>query len=169
MKIARTIAVASILALSAACASTPDYRQAASDRSQGYSETQLEQNRYAVTYRLKNDDARKARKLALRRAAALTLERGFDTFELVSQSSDAQTEREVDRGRVGPERVYTRDCGLLGCTTSVQQVPGDPFGDEIARERNEIAVTLEIIMSNKDAAVSPALYDASEVYANLSD
>ena len=152
----------------AACASAPDYREASSDRGSGYSESRIETNRYIVSYRLNSNDYTRARELALRRAAELTLESGFDTFELVTESSDRETERERHIDRPGPDRIVDRDCGILGCTTTVREVPRDPFADDFETERSTVTATLEIIMSDKDANVSPSLYDASEVFASLS-
>lgn len=156
------------LVMLAGCASAPDYREATSQRGSGYAESRIETNRYAVSYRLNNDDYSRARELAMRRAAELTLESGFDTFELVTESSSRETER--DRyADTSPDRVIERDCGLLGCATTVRNAPGDPFGDGFETERNTVIATLEIVMSDKDPNVSPSLYDASEVFANLSD
>jgi hypothetical protein len=157
------------LVVLAACASTPDYREATSQRGPGYAEARIESNRYSVSYRLNNDDYNRARELAMRRAAELTLESGFDTFELVTESSSQETERDRYDRTSGPDRVLERDCGLLGCTTSVRNAPGDPFGDAFDTERSTVTATLEIVLSDKDANVSPSLYDASEVFANLSN
>lgn len=157
------------LILMTACASMPEYREAANQRSAGYSETRIESNRYSVSYRLNNDDYGRARELAMRRAAELTLESGFGTFELVTESSSESTERDHYDLTAGPDRVIERDCGLLGCATTVRNAPGDPFGDGFKAQRNTVTATLEIVMSDKDANVSPSLYDASEVFANLID
>lgn len=153
----------------AACASVPDYRQAPNQRAPGYYDTIIENNRYAVSYRLNSRDYVQARELALRRAAELTLESGFDTFELVTESSSRETERERHTGAAGPDRVVQRNCGLLGCATSVHDAPRDPFASDIETEYNTVTATLEILMSDKDPNVSPSLYDASEVFSNLSE
>ncbi len=169
MKLFKSTLLAGSLALLCACASTPEYRVAGSDRAAGYSQIQIETNRYRVNYRLNERDQAKAQSLALRRAAELTLENGYDTFELVSQSSDSETERDRYTNAAAPDRVVQRNCGLLGCSTSVSAAPRDPFSDShIERDRNSVTVTLEIIMSDKEPGVSPSLYDASEVFANLS-
>lgn len=153
----------------AACASVPDYRQASSQREPGYYDTRIENNRYAVSYRLNSSDYALARELALRRAAELTLESGFDTFELVTESSSRETERDRSTGAAAPDRAVKSNCGLLGCTTSVRDAPRDPFASDIETERNTVTATLEIHMSDKDPNVSPSLYDASEVFSNLSE
>lgn len=164
----KDILLVTSLVIFSACASAPDYRPASGSRSAGYSETQIESNRYRVSYRLNDNDYTRAQSLAMRRAAELTLESGYDTFELVSQSSDRELERERVGRTTGPDRVVQRNCGLLGCSTTTSPVPRDPFDDGFERDRASVMIALEIIMSDKDAAVSPSLYDASEVFANLS-
>ena len=147
-----------------ACASAPDYAPASSARSAGYSETQIEQDRYLVSYRSKDRDTSEARRNALLRAAELTLQNGYDTFELVSQEANSETDRRLEPRYAGPDYVTTRSCGLIGCTERVTPVaPRDPFPTEVRRD--ETLVQLEIIMSDKDASVSPSLYDASEVWS----
>lgn len=168
MKQFKMIILLGSAALMAACASAPDYRAASNAIGPGYSETPIESDRYRLSYHLNRDDAAKAQELALRRAAELTLEKGYDTFELVSQATDVQTERDRSVRGSGSDTVVQRNCGLLGCSTSVARVPADPFYSDIERQRSEVTVTLEIIMSDKDASVSPSLYDAAEVFANLS-
>lgn len=150
--------------LLSACASAPDYAPASSARAAGYSETQIEPNRYLVSYRSKDRDIEEARRHALMRSAELTLMNGFDTFELVSQSINSDTDRRREPRYTGPDYVTTRSCGLLSCTKSVMPVPARP-GFESEIRRDETLVQLEIVMSNKDASVSPSLYNASEVWS----
>ena len=140
--------------LLSACASAPDYAPASSARSAGYSETQIEQDRYLVSYRSKDRDTSEARRNALLRA----------TFERVSQEANSETDRRLEPRYAGPDYVTTRSCGLIGCTERVTPVaPRAPFPTETRRD--ETLVQLEIIMSDKDASVSPSLYDASEVWS----
>ncbi|MBB34952.1 MAG: hypothetical protein CME88_02085 [Hirschia sp.] len=106
-----------------ACASSPQYREAPHSGAPGYSETRIESQRYNVSYQSRSADTENTRTLALRRAAELTLENGFDTFELVDQSIDRERIRRDSDSWVTNERVVTRDCGLLGCTTNVRNQP----------------------------------------------
>jgi len=162
----QTIAFAASFAL-AACASVADYREAPSAKASGYSEQVIEKDRYRVQYRLASDDSAKARDYALLRAAELTLEKGYSTFEIVSQATETR-EKEHSVVETGLERDYalTRECGLLTCRTAT--VPVYTRGEiEATTERGEVLVNLEIQVSNKEASVSPSLYDASEVISNL--
>lgn len=150
--------------LLSACVSPPDYAPARSAKSAGYSETQIEQDRYLVSYRSKNRDIAEARRNALLRAAELTLQNGYDTFELVSQETISETDHHLEPRYMGPDYVTTRSCGLIGCTERVTPIASrDPFPTKT--RRNEALVQLEIIMSDKDASVSPSLYDASEIWS----
>ena len=160
------IALSAALVLGA-CASTPDYSEARSETSSGYSETQLEENRYLVRYLIRDDDIEEARLLAMRRAAELTLINGYATFELVSQIGHSERDRDLRSGAGAYHPVTTRSCGLLGCQTSVHGAAG--YGTGYISEREESTVELEIIMSDLDPNVSPSLYSASEVYSNTED
>ncbi|ANP47839.1 CC0125/CC1285 family lipoprotein [Candidatus Viadribacter manganicus] len=78
-----------------ACASTPagpPYTAAASASSAGYSETQIESNRYFVTYRAPSGaEAARLEDYALLRAAELTLQNGREWFWVDRRSLDQQS------------------------------------------------------------------------------
>jgi hypothetical protein len=77
--------------LLAACASTPSYTPAASDRAAGYSETRVEDNRYFVTYRAPSGaDIALIQDYALLRAADVTLEHGAEWFWVDRRNLDGQ-------------------------------------------------------------------------------
>lgn len=158
---------AAALLIASACASTSPYREAGSASATGYSEQVLEKDRYRVQYRANGGDAGKAQDYALLRAAELTLEKGFSTFEIVSRSAESSTEEKVlADASVGPDYAVSRRCGLLSCTETVHPLP-PTYGSETTIDRKQVVVTLEILLSNKDAAASPSLYSASQVVANL--
>ena len=150
-----------------ACATAPNYREATTEKSTGYSDQAIEKDRYRVQYRLARDDSGKARDYALLRAAELTLEKGYSTFEVISQSSELRTQEFADPDfEFERDVVVTRDCGLLTCrTTTVPVYTRGELGS--AAERADTIVTLEIYLSNKEASISPSLYDASQVVSNL--
>jgi len=155
------------LLFAAACASTPAYREAPSASATGYSEQVVEKDRYRVQYRAVGSDSGKAQDYALLRAAELTLEKGFSTFEIVSRNAEASTEEKMLAGTsMRPDYVVSRNCGLLSCTSAVHPLPPS-FDDETTVSHKEVVVSLEILLSNKDAAANPALYSASQVVANV--
>ena len=163
------IAIASVMLFVGACASSPSYREAASERSFGYSEQVLESDRYRIQYRLNDDHVGRAQDYALLRAAELTMEKGYSTFQVVSQTADVNAD-ERPSSRIGFERDYaiSRSCGLLGCASRATPVTtvGAGFGSTTLRD-DETVVTIEILMSNRNAALDGSYYDASEVAANI--
>jgi hypothetical protein len=83
-----TAAFFAIAAL-AACASTPTYAPAPEAGASGYSETQIESNRYFVTYRARGGaDASLLSDFALLRAAELTLQNGREWFWVDRRTMD---------------------------------------------------------------------------------
>lgn len=155
------------LLLAGACASTSPYREATSASASGYSEQVVETDRYRVQYRMAGRDARAAQDYALLRAAELTLEKGYSTFEIVSRDAETSTEEATfPEPGVRPDYVVSRRCGLLSCTSTAHPLP-PTFEPETTRTQKEVVVVLEVRLSNKDASVSSSLYNASQVVANL--
>jgi hypothetical protein len=74
------------LALMAACATTPVYGPAKSERGEGYLSQQIETGRHRVSYTDK--DPVRARNMALLRAAEITLAEGKDWFEITNQATE---------------------------------------------------------------------------------
>lgn len=153
-----------------ACASGPDYRAANSDRSEGFTEQVIEKDRYRIQYRLDDDHVGKAQDYALLRAAELTMEKGYETFQVVDESADVTSDNRVS-SEFGIEQrtLITRDCGLLGCTTRARPIYGASASLGTTRASDETIVTVEIIMSNLDSSASARHYDASQVAANIRD
>ena len=74
------------LALMAACATTPVYGPAKSERGEGYLSQQIETGRHRVSYT--DRDPVRARNMALLRAAEITLAEGKDWFEITNQATE---------------------------------------------------------------------------------
>jgi hypothetical protein len=75
----------------AACQTTPPYAAATSPNSAGYSEQQIESNRYTVTYRAPGGaDAQTLQNYVLLRAAELTLEHNHDWFWIDGRHLDGR-------------------------------------------------------------------------------
>lgn len=150
-----------------ACASGPDYREARTDRSEGYSQQIIEAGRYRIQYKLDEDHIGKAQDYALLRAAELTMEQGFQTFKVVDETADIdRSDREPVRTSIEREYVVTRDCGLLSCRTTARPTFSRTEIGTIVSD-DETIVTLEIQLSNDDASADPDKYDASQVAANI--
>jgi opacity protein-like surface antigen len=90
-----TLAAAAVaLAACATSSAPPPYAAAASATAAGYSETQIESNRYFVTYRApRGADAAVLQDYALLRAADLTLQNGGEWFWVDRRTTDEETAR----------------------------------------------------------------------------
>ena len=94
-----TFAAAAFALAACATAAPPPYGAATSSTSAGYSETQVETNRYFVTFRAPaGADATRLEDYALLRAAELTLANGRDWFWVDRRTLDGQS----DGRRSGP-------------------------------------------------------------------
>src|SRR5690554_2498711 len=105
--------------LMAACASQPAYR-AADNGGYGYSHRQLTENQYRVHFRSKGDDTGRAMDYAMLRASELTLEKGYDWFDVASRDTlvDRQDSDTLSAtAATGVRYATVQDCGLLSCTT----------------------------------------------------
>jgi hypothetical protein len=156
--------------LAAACANAPAYREASREGAQGYTAQVLERDRYRVSYTGdRHQTAAEVQNLALLRAAELTMEKGGDWFEVVSADTDKDVdvrERFAGRGYT-TGTAYSRDCGLLGCTTRAHPVTV-AHDDYVAEEEIVYDHALEIVIHQgiKPAGKSNA-YNAAETAANL--
>jgi predicted small lipoprotein YifL len=148
----------------AACATTPPaYTPAASASAAGYSETQIEANRYFVTYRAPGAaDAALIEDYALRRAAELTLLNGREWFWV-----DRRTIEDDQGRRSGPSVGVGVGGSSWGGNTGVGVGVGLNFplgGGGGPRAR---AATLEIRFGEGPKPDEPNAYDARAVDANL--
>jgi len=147
----------------AACASTPPpYAAATSPTSAGYSETQIESNRYFVTYRAGGAaDAALLQDYALLRAADLTLQNGREWFWVDRRTLDEQAGY-----RGGPSVGVGIGAGSWGSRSggSVGVGINFPLGGQGQRARS---ATLEIRMGEGAKPDDPNAYDARAVSQNL--
>jgi hypothetical protein len=162
----RKLALAAAFAL-AACATAappPPYTAAASDTSVGYSETQIESDRYFVTYRAPSGaDAALLQDYALLRAADLTLQNGREWFWVDRRTLDQARSRSSGSSigiGVGSGSWGRRSGTSVGVDINV------PLG---ARPTGEIArgATLEVRFGQGSKPDDPNAYNAREVAANL--
>jgi hypothetical protein len=154
----------------AACATTPAYGPAPSNRSAGYSDQRIENDRWRVTYR---GDTRmrsaEVQDFALMRAAEITMNSGAQWFEVLDSDTDADPRRRYSiETDFGTDYVYTRNCSVLGCT--VQAVP---VLTRVERERVDTRTVYEHTMeiragSGPRPGDSSRVYNARDTFANLS-
>jgi hypothetical protein len=157
----RRLVLAAVLLL-AACASAPRYVPAASSTGAGYSEMQVENNRYFVTYRSASSaDPQLLQDFALLRAADVTLEAGRDWFWVDRRQTDAA----ASRGYSGP----SIGVGVGGGSGHFGGGVGLSFpigggGQPAARARS---ATLEIRFGQGVKPDDPNAYDARALSAAL--
>lgn len=156
--------------LLAACASAPVYRPADSDGDVGYRATRLTQNQYRVVFHgNRSTSAEAVRDYALLRAAELTLENGYDWFEVVSADNSTQNrDRLATTTEIVPATRVTRRCGLLGCTTSVAP---DYVGMRVlTREIDDYHTALvEFTMGRGEPRNPERVYDAAALARSIRD
>ena len=142
----------------AACASAPTtYTAAASADDMGYREQRLETERYRVSFRGNSDlKAPQVEDMALRRAAELTLQNGYQWFQVVSRNTD------LAGGRYSPSGPTI---GIGGSTGSFGSGVGVGVGFNFGGDSREYQSTLEILMGRGDKPADPNAYDAQQVLA----
>lgn len=158
----RFILLAAFVAITA-CASAPAYAPALAQGRPGYSEAQVEANRYFVTYRAAGAaDAALIQDFALLRAAELTVQAGRDWFWV-----DRRTLDEQDSARGGPSIGVGIGGGNWGRRSGVGVSVGMNFpigGQSGQRARS---ATLEIRLGEGAKPDDANAYDAHALVANL--
>jgi hypothetical protein len=164
----KSLIAASLSALTlAACASAPVPREAAGAYSEGYTERALSADRYLVSYRMDGADYQRAYDLALWRAAQLSLEKGYPTFEVVDRDSDTDAGARATTSFTTQHGVaYQRSCGLVSCTTYATPTTWSQVELNADGRRPSRVVSLEVIFTRNPADGSPNRYDAVSVVSN---
>lgn len=147
------------LAFLSACATPTLYQPAAAPGAQGYSEMALEDRRYRVSFRSGGDTTLEAsRDLALRRAADLTLEHGYEWFAVTGRISEPAV------GGGGPRFSLGLGGADFGSSSAIGGGVGVGFG---GRSQTGYVTTLEIVMGAGPKPESPDAYDARSVSMSL--
>jgi hypothetical protein len=154
----RHAGLALALALLAGCATPTAYMPAAKPGAMGYSETQIETDRYRITFKTAAGGARYAEDMALRRAAELTLAQGYDWFFVNNRF--AETGRDS-----GPQFSVGGGFGSFGRHSSVGI--GTSVGIPLAGPGPAADASLEIRLGKGPKPQDPAAYDAREIARSL--
>lgn len=153
--------------LAAACATQTPYAPVGESR-YGYSETRIEENRFRVAFTGNSlTDQETVETYLLYRAAELTLQNGYDWFEIVDRDTEA-SRRYVGTGPYPGfarsrfhYRYYHPYYGWYPWY--------DPFWDDYDyREVTRYEADAEVFMGRGEKSDSPSAYDARDVQANLS-
>lgn len=142
----------------AACASAPTkYAPALKSDDMGYREQRLEQERFRVTFRANADlKGPQVEDMALRRAAELTTQNGYDWFTVVTRSTDLVS---------GSYRPSGPTIGVGGSTGSFGSGVGVGLGFNFGGDDRQYESTLEILMGKGPKPSDPNAYDARTVLA----
>ena len=150
-----SLIAASALALGA-CASLAPYGPQQAARGQGFSEQRIESNRFRVTYNGVGAPGPVADR-ALFRAAQLTVDQGYDWFEVTQRWIDGRPD---SAGGVRPSVSIGASSGRYGgwSTSGV----GVGLGFDLSGPQ-PTSTTLEIVMGRGAKPDRPAAYDARRV------
>ena len=140
------VAFATLVAAGCVSSAGPRYERASGPNDFGYYDTRISENRYSVQYRA-DEAGPYAEDFAMRRAAELTLDRGYQWFQVISRSrnfDDRFFDRYEGTRYYGDDRAY-RDRPRYG----------DYDGDSVA--------VLEIVMGYNPPPRGSSIYDARRV------
>lgn len=151
--------------LLSACAGHGDYVPASSS-GLGYGERQLGERHFMISFTARGTDRDKSWRLALRRAAEVTLEQGYDWF--VITQSQVNLERQSAPGQPVPQQRLVRECNLLGCRTHSLVTPGMQSAT-VGEGRRLLETLLEIRLGKGVKPAQEQLFDAAETVAQYQD
>ncbi len=163
---ARLFTLLSCLLL-AACASTgPDYQPADSERDTGYRTTRLADDRYRVAFTADPEASTTARDYALLRAAELTLQKGYDWFEVANRDTAVSGDDDDGGATLSATRQTTTDCGLLGCSSTTRTMPSAGVHTELDSRGRSVS-TVEFVMGEGRVPEGASYYEAREVAVRI--
>ena len=153
----RLLGTLAFLAL-AACASGPTkYGPALKSADMGYREQRLEQERFRVTFRANPDlKGPQVEDMALRRAAELTTQNGYEWFTVVTRNTYLAGGSYTQGGPT---------IGVGGSTGSYGSGLGIGLGFNFGGDDRQYESTLEILMGKGPKPSDPNAYDARTVLA----
>ncbi|WP_286807449.1 MULTISPECIES: CC0125/CC1285 family lipoprotein [unclassified Marinimicrobium] len=158
--------LALMMALLISACAAPEVYQPASDGGYGYRESQIADNRYRVSFKMRGDTQFEAMDYALLRAAELTLMADHDWFVVVDRQMDGEKRESGSKLGASRTREWERSCGLLGCSTRSR--PSTTYSAEIrSGDRAESEVILEIRLGKGVRPTEGDSYDALEVRETL--
>ena len=167
----------------AACATATPYQPigyGGSSASGGFSEQQIERNRFRVTFAGNSLTSReRVETYLLFRSAELTLQNGHRYFQTIERETERDRRVYAEPSLIGPPwgygrwspfyRPHWRYYGGRFGWRSWSPFYGDPFwGDTVDyRTVDRFEATAEILMLDAAAPNDPKVFDAQEVVANL--
>lgn len=167
-KLRQMMSLTFVVLLLTACASQPVYR-AAGSTGYGYTDRQLTEDQFRIHFRGRGDNTGRAMDFAMLRASELTLEKGFDWFDVASRDTlvDSVPVQPSATNTVGVSYATVQDCGLPTCSTYYRPVPQYQTSTSPGNQRREVEVIMEIRMGKGIRPSNQPSYDAKEMYSRL--
>lgn len=147
------------LALAGCAASGPPLYSAADKDGFGYSERQIESDRYQIVYRgSAGMQPNVVQNYGLRRAAELSLTNGYDWFHVVTRQMVKDQRGGVDLGLGVGTGSYGRHTGVgVGVGTDIGRVGAKDY----------VTLTMEVIMGHGKRPEGGDVYVAADVLRSL--
>ena len=151
-----------------ACSSQPEYRRA-NGSGFGYTEQQISEDQYRINFKARGDDTGQATDFAMLRASELTIEKGYDWFDIASRETLVNREQVTPAVQTGFDSGsgIVQDCGLLTCRTYQRPTRQFHTSMHLGDSRSEVEVNMEIRMGTGVRPSNTQSYDALEVFRNL--
>lgn len=157
----------------ASCATQTPYKPAEKRGEEGYTETRLGENRYRITFvGNTTTPAETVKDYALLRAAELTLQEGYEWFQIMERDNDKKVSSFTSGGSAfsvpSQTSVYQR-CGLVRCQTVVAHSPGFSTGLGVSTTSTSEAYSyaLEVYMGKSPMPKNAEAYEARELATTL--
>jgi hypothetical protein len=152
----KRLLLAAFAALALAACATPKtiYGPAATTNDAGYRQVRIEQDRYRVSFRANADlRGQQVEDLALRRAAEITTQDGYQWFRVV----DRRTEQVAGRDKGGTS------VGVGGSTGSFGSGVGVGVGFDLSPDSRQYETTMEILLGRGVKPSDANAYDAQAI------
>jgi hypothetical protein len=163
----RKIFIISAALLLVACASTtPNYQQASSEGAPGYYENQITENRYRVTFTSRSSNQDIAKDFALLRAAELTMQKGYDWFQVADRDTNVTQRNSSGAGGhvgVSHQTATVTNCGLLSCSSTTRPVGAAHVHADTSPGRDRVTASVEFVMGKGELPDGATYYSAQDV------
>lgn len=156
----KRIAISALLLALTACVSPPTvYGPATTADTMGWRQTKIETDRYRVSFRANPDlKAQQVEDLALRRAAEITLQDGYEWFRVVTRNTEL----------VGGRPNGGTSVGVGGSSGSFGSGVGVGIGLDLSPDTRKYETAMEILLGRGAKPADTDAYEARAVLARPS-
>jgi hypothetical protein len=157
-------ALAGALAASACESGPTPYQPGEGQSARGYSEQQIESNRWRINFRGNSlTDRETVETYMLFRAAELTLQKGFDTFTIVDRDTDRRSRIRESGGYYDTRLSYVYFVPRVGWVPMYDTYYQPGRLDQVT----QYAASAEILLARGPKGSDPNAFDARDVSQNL--